>query len=415
MIVLDADSLMSGRAMRRLAQLMRSNPRLGILQTLVVGLPADRPFARIFQFGMRNGMRPYTVGSAWWQGDCGPYWGHNAIIRLAPFRQHCRLPRLPGEPPLGGDILSHDQVEAVLMRRAGYEVRVLPEEDGSFEENPPTLPDFMQRDLRWCQGNMQYLHHQLIGMPGLHLLGRVQLLLAILMYAAAPAWLGLLALGLFALCLPASLPADGAPAALPPAPGGVSLGLILFAATLLLSYIQKWLSVLDVLLRPQARRSAGGWGRILVATAIEAVFSVLLSPVLAVAQTMFIGGLAFGRTIRWSAQSRQGRTVPLLEALRGLWPQTVAGSLVFAVLALRAPELLPWAAPVIAGLVLAVPFASVTASARLGGLMKRYRICATPEELAVGEAAEPVAAAAASFLSAQERVVAAAETEGGRT
>jgi membrane glycosyltransferase len=142
---------------------------------------------------------------------------------------------------------------------------------------------------------------------------------------------------------------------------------------------------------------------------------VLLSPVLAVAQTMFIGGLAFGRTIRWSAQSRQGRTVPLLEALRGLWPQTVAGSLVFAVLALRAPELLPWAAPVIAGLVLAVPFASVTASARLGGLMKRYRICATPEELAVGEAAEPVAAAAASFLSAQERVVAAAETEGGRT
>ena len=116
-----------------------------------------RGFARIFQFGMRHGMRSYTMGQAWWVGDCGPFWGHNALVRIEPFHEECELPVLPGNPPLGGHVLSHDQVEATLMRRAGYEVRVLPEERGSWEENPPTMLEFAQRDVRWCQGNMQYI------------------------------------------------------------------------------------------------------------------------------------------------------------------------------------------------------------------------------------------------------------------
>lgn len=164
-IVLDADSLMTPQSMLRLVRVMQRCPQIGILQTLVTGLPSASPFARIFQFGMRLGMRSYTLGSAFWQGDCGPYWGHNAILRLAPFIAHCELPMLRGSPPLGGHILSHDQVEAVLMRRAGFEVRVLPIEEGSWEENPPTLPEFIRRDLRWCQGNMQYF--RLLGLPGL--------------------------------------------------------------------------------------------------------------------------------------------------------------------------------------------------------------------------------------------------------
>ena len=134
-----------------------------------------------------------ATGAAWWQGDEGPYWGHNAILRVAPYREHCVLPTLPGRPPLGGEILSHDQVEAVLMRRAGYEVRVLPVEDGSFEENPPTLPAYSVRDLRWCNGNMQYV--KLLGRRGFRPLGRLQLLLAILMYLGSPMWLGFLAFG----------------------------------------------------------------------------------------------------------------------------------------------------------------------------------------------------------------------------
>ena len=120
MLVLDADSVMSGSAILRLVRVMQAHPEIGILQQLIVGLPNLSPFPRIFQFGMRHGMRAYTVGSAWWQGDCGPYWGHNALIRIAPFMAHCRLPELPGRPPLGGRVLSHDQVEAVLMRAAGW-------------------------------------------------------------------------------------------------------------------------------------------------------------------------------------------------------------------------------------------------------------------------------------------------------
>ena len=157
MLPLDADSLMAGPEIVRLVRMMQAHPRIGILQSLVVGMPSSSAFARIFQFGMRHGMRAYTMGQAWWVGDCGPFWGHNALVRIKPFHEQCDLPILPGKPPLGGHVLSHDQVEATLMRRAGYEVRVLPEERGSWEENPPTMLEFAQRDVRWCQGNMQYI------------------------------------------------------------------------------------------------------------------------------------------------------------------------------------------------------------------------------------------------------------------
>ena len=155
-VTLDADSFMTPEAMLRLVRIMQANPQLGILQSLVVGLPSTSAFARLFQFGMRLGMRSYTTGATWWQGDCGPYWGHNAVFRIAPFFEHCHLPPLPADAMFGGEVLSHDQIEAVLMRRAGYEVRVMPVEDNSWEENPPTLVEFLRRDLRWCQGNMQY-------------------------------------------------------------------------------------------------------------------------------------------------------------------------------------------------------------------------------------------------------------------
>ena len=133
--MLDADSFQTAESILRMVRIMQIEPKLGILQSLVVGMPSTSAFARVFQFGMRLGMRSYTLGSAWWQGDCGPYWGHNAVIRLAPFIAHCHIPPRPD----GTHILSHDQIEAVLMRRAGYEVRVLPEEGASWEENPPTL------------------------------------------------------------------------------------------------------------------------------------------------------------------------------------------------------------------------------------------------------------------------------------
>jgi membrane glycosyltransferase len=191
MIPLDADSLMDGETILKLVRIGEAHAGVGILQTLVVGAPSNSAFARIFQFGMRQGMRAYTMGASWWAGDCGPFWGHNALIRVAPFAEHCVLLKLEGDR----HILSHDQIEAALMRRAGFEVRVLPIECGSYEENPPTLIDFVRRELRWCQGNMQYV--KLLDLPDLEPMSRFQLIWAISMFIGAPAWTAVIALESF--------------------------------------------------------------------------------------------------------------------------------------------------------------------------------------------------------------------------
>lgn len=381
MIVLDADSVMSGRALVRIVRLMEANPRLGILQTLVVGLPSKSAFSRLFQFGMRHGMRSYTVGSAWWQGDSGPYWGHNAIIRLAPFIAYCRLPQLAGRPPLGGAILSHDQVEAVLMRRAGFEVRVLPLEDGSYEVNPPTLPDFAKRDLRWCQGNLQYV--RLFGLPGLRPLGRIQLLLAILMYTGSPCWLAFLMLGTANLVLapttavipPQAVSLGGEPIS------GAGIGLAVFIVVITMSLAPKLFGLVYAVVNGGERRGFGGAGRLLAGAVAETLFSALLAPVISVAQTLFMAGLALGRPVSWRAQIRTGRPVSWGEAAGHLWPQTFLGGVWLLLLAIASPQMLPWAAPVIAGLTLAIPLAVITSHAGVGDALARLQLCATPEEI----------------------------------
>lgn len=369
LIVLDADSLMTGAAMVRLVRAMQANPRLGILQTLVVGRPAESAFARIFQFGMRHGMRTHTTGMAWWQGSSGPYWGHNAIIRLEPFAAHCGLGPLPGRPPLGGPVLSHDQVEAAAMRAAGYEVWVIPEETGSWEENPPSLPDFIKRDLRWCQGNMQYL--RLIGRPGLRPMGRFQLLNAMLMYFGAPFWMLTVAAGLALALVPQ--PRDGDPFP-------VTLGVALYFGVLLIGQGPRILGVLDVLLQGEVRQRYGGTGRLLAGWLVETVFSFLVGPVMIVAQTIFLGGLVAGRRVAWEAQARDGHAVPWREALRGLWPQMLFGMLFGGALLAVAPAALPWAAPTLLACAAAVPLTVVTSRPAAGRWMLRRRLCAVPDE-----------------------------------
>jgi membrane glycosyltransferase len=378
MLVLDADSIMSGAAILRLVRVMEGHPEIGILQQLIVGLPNRSPFPRIFQFGMRHGMRAHTVGSAWWQGDCGPYWGHNAVIRIAPFMAHCRLPLLPGTAPLGGRILSHDQVEAVLMRRAGWEVRVLPDEEGSFEENPPTLSDFVKRDLRWCQGNWQYL--RLVGRPGLHALGRLQLWLAILMYVSGPAWV------LFSLVGFGRAMTAGAAPALPATPllgqAAAWEGWALLAAMVVVVFSPKLAGVAQVLLLPRLRRAYGGGAAVVASTLVELLFSFILAPTVAFAQTVFVLGMAAGRTIRWEAQLRDARSLPWGEALRGLWPQTLFGLVLGAAVWTLAPEAARlWVVLFCGPLVLAAPFAVVTSRASWGLALARLGICAVPEEV----------------------------------
>ena len=368
-VVLDADSLMSPAAILRLIRVMQDDPGLGIVQSLVVGLPSASPFARVFQFGMRLGMRSYTLGSAWWQGDCGPYWGHNAILRVRPFAEHCALPRLPGSGPLSGWILSHDQVEAVLMRRAGWAVRVLPIEDGSWEENPPTLPEFVRRDLRWCQGNLQYL--RLLALPGLRPVGRLQLLLAILMFAGSPAWVAFVLLATFRGLL---APTAG-PAFRPDA------GAWLVAIVLAMIFAPKIASVAAALSSRRRPREFGTAPRLLGGVALEVVFSMVLAPIMAVAHTVFIAGLPFGRTLGWSAQRRDGHRVGAAAAAALLWPQALLGAALAAWFVSSAPALVAIALPFFGPLLLAIPFAVACASPSLGAALVRWRIAAVPDEI----------------------------------
>ena len=368
MLPLDADSVMSGDAIVKLTRMMQAWPKLGILQSLVVGMPSKSAFARIFQFGMRHGMRPYTMGSAWWIGDCGPFWGHNAMVRIAPFRDACHLPVLPGGPPLGGHVMSHDQVEATLMRRAGYEVRVLPVEMGSWEENPPTMLEFARRDLRWCLGNLQYL--KLMDIPGLKFMSRFQLAWAILMFIGLPAWTLMIAL------LPLKVWQDRG---ILDYPAGLAAFLYVLFFTMYLS--PKLAGFADILLSKDGTKRYGGTARFVTSSLIEVVFAFLQGAVSTFRTTIFMVGLAFGKAkIGWNGQARDAHALSFATAFEGLWPHLLFGLYIFGTLALLSPTVLIWSLPLTAGYLLAIPFAMLTASPALGRWFARRGLCGIPED-----------------------------------
>ena len=372
-VTLDADSFMPTDAIIRLVRIMQLDPRLGILQGLIVGLPSTSPFARVFQFGMRLGMRSYTIGSAWWQSDCGPYWGHNAIMRLEPFARHCQLPLLSEEGEEERHILSHDQIEAAMMRSAGYHVRVLPREDLGWEENPTTLLEFMRRDLRWCQGNMQYW--RFLSMSNLKPVSRYQLVLAILMFIGSPAWIGLLGLATIAL-----VRCDD-PATIMRADAGSAL----LAWVLIMWFAPKIAGMLDILVGPKERHAFGGAGRVTANFIIETVYSIILCPILWISHTIFLFGLMFNREISWMGQVRDDHAVPWKSALHDLWPQTLVGCLALGLVSMSQPWALPYVFLLAGGPALAIPFAMLTAWPALGGLAARVGIGRLPEETATPE------------------------------
>ncbi len=372
MLTLDADSEMSAPAVLRLLGAIQADPGLAIVQHLTVGLPASSAFPRLFQFGMRAGMRVWATGQAWWQGDEGPYWGHNAIIRIAPFRAHCRLPNLPDGRP----ILSHDQIEAAVLRGAGWGVRVLPEEDGSREANPPALPEFLRRELRWLAGNMQYWH--LLRLPGLRPMGRWQLVQAILLFAGTPLYL------LFLLAAATAAATD--PVSSFPAHWALVLSLAWPGALYspkLLGYLAK------CCLPPNAPATAGA--RFAFGAAAEPAFTLLMDAVSAVAKTAAMLRLAFGGAAAlWTPQNRNDRGVGWLEAALLLWPQALIGTVVFAGFADAGWTATLWAAPFAGGLVVAIPLCVLTANARIGQLLRDHRFAAIPEEFDHAQAPAPM-------------------------
>ena len=370
MLPLDADSLMDGPTILKLVRIMQAYPKLGLLQSLVVGAPSQSAFARLFQFGMRHGMRSYTMGSAFWAGDCGPFWGHNALVRIKPFYEQCHLPLIPGGKPFGGHVLSHDQVEAVLMRRAGYEVRVLPIETGSWEDNPPTVLEFTGRDLRWCQGNLQYLKLFPL-LPKLLPMNLFQLVWAVLMFIGIPGWTVMLACA-------ALKPFDSDMGAGFNAP----LAIALYAVFLLMYLAPKLAGFCDILLTRGEVKRYGGAVRFAVGCVAELAFSFLLGAIATFRVCLFMIGLIFGKSVVWNGQSRDAHRLPWAVAWQGLWPQTLFGLIITLIMAWGAPSLILWSLPLIAGFWLAIPFAVITSDPALGRAFARIGLCALPEELA---------------------------------
>jgi membrane glycosyltransferase len=363
MLVLDADSVMSPEAVLRLACLLHADPRLGIVQHLTVGVPATSPFPRLFQFGMRAGMRIWAAGQDWWQGDAGPYWGHNAMLRIAPFRTHARLPLLPDGKP----ILSHDQVEAALLRGAGWGVRVVTDEDGSREAFPPALPEHLGRELRWLAGNLQYRH--LFRLPGLHPMGRWQLLQAILLFAGAP-------FSVLFLLGAAGAAATDRVSIFPMTPA--LLLTLVWAGSL---YAPKLLGYLEVLLSRELRARYGGGARLLRGVLAETVFTLIYDAIGPVSKTIAILRLAFGAGANWAPQNRTDRGVGWGEAMRVCGPHTVLGVMVFAAFGCAGWHAVLWALPFVGGLLVSIPFAVGTANPRFGRWLQRYGIAAIPEEI----------------------------------
>ncbi|MGY2048040.1 glucans biosynthesis glucosyltransferase MdoH [Methylobacterium sp. JK268] len=374
MVVLDADSLMAGTTIRRLIRLMEAHPRVGLIQTVSYAAGRDTLFARIQQFAVRL-YAPLSIRALdTWQGPDGSYWGHNAILRLRAFAESADLPVLPGRPPLGGEILCHDTVEGALFRRAGWDLRLLPEEGGTWEEMPTNLIDLLGRERRWCQGNLQHLG--LVRLPGLTAGSRWHLIVGILSYLAAPLWVAFLALGtaravaegdlgLLAYGLTGEGPAAGALAA---------LSLTILAAP-------KLLSLGHVLARRESRRAFGGTARLLASAALEQGLWILLWPVL----TLFNAGAVVttfaGRVVRWETQVRDDRQVPWREAGRLQADALVAGGILAAVLAYAGdPWLAVWMGPVAASLLLSPALSVLTSRADLGARARERGLFLTVDD-----------------------------------
>lgn len=394
MLVLDADSVMTGDSFVRLASLMELHPRAGILQTMTRPILGSSLFQRIDQFAAWAYRPLFATGTSFWQLGDSTFFGHNAIIRLKPFMEQCAMPQLPEIGPLGRQILSHDTIEAALMRRSGHEVWQVTDLEGTYEEGPPNLLESLKRDRRWCHGNLQ--HFWFLFERGLKTVSRFNILTGILAYANSPFWLASLMLGfLIAWEKPGHREA-----------AVVGSGFI-YAEVMFLLFLPKFLGAAWLMYSPEKTKVSGQGSKIVWSVAAETLHSMLLAPILMLFYTRFVIASLCGFKVSWGTQTRSDEKGPAW----GAWIQTHGSNTLF-VLALTAlvihgaPWLLPWMAPVLIGPILAIPFSRLTASQALGrkaaaaGWFRIPEEQAPPEELKNLE--RPFLPPAMSFFQAKE-------------
>ena len=379
MIVLDADSLIEGQTMTTMVDRISANPKLGIFQVPPVPVGRSSFFARIQQFSADVYGPIYAKGFSTWAGGDGNYFGHNAIIRVVAFKRHCHLPVLPGAAPLGGEILSHDFVEAALMLKNGYRVEVATDVDGSYEECPTTIRDFAQRDQRWCQGNMQ--HISILLSEGLKPFSRLHFLTGILSYVSAPLWIAFMIFSVAALVFnPASEVTQSNTAQL-------TAGLFIASMGMLLA--PKFYGLLATAIDRKRRYGKSNLFTLTISVLLETVVSILLAPIFAIYHSTFVTSVFTGKSVQWSAQQRDERGVSWVEAASNFWKMTLIGVISTALVGWLTPNLVFWYTLFSLGLMLSIPLAVIVASSDIGIKLRSIGILSARSELHV----PPIAAA----------------------
>ncbi|MGY2049837.1 glucans biosynthesis glucosyltransferase MdoH [Methylobacterium sp. JK268] len=397
MLVLDADSLMSGDCVVRLAAAMEADPDAGIIQSLPLIINRNTLFARVQQFAARIYGPVIATGLALWSGRDGNYWGHNAIIRTRAFAEQCGLPDLPGKPPFGGHVLSHDFVEAALIRRGGWSVTMLPDLAGSYEESPPSLIDIAVRDRRWAQGNLQ--HARIITAAGLKLPSRQHFATGIAGYLASPLWAAQLVVGV-ALALqtayirPEYFPSEFRLYPIWPRFDPVR-ALQLFGLTMGILLAPKLFGLILALLDGAVRRASGGAARLILSALIETLLSALIAPIAMLIQSGSVVQILLGRDTGWNPQRRDDGSIPFRDIVRRHRWHTLLGFVSGAAAFAIATSLFLWMSPTILGLVLAIPISWASGQLAWGLALKRLGLLMTPEE----RVPPPIALAAKALAS----------------
>ncbi|MCQ0972024.1 glucans biosynthesis glucosyltransferase MdoH [Paracoccus sp. TK19116] len=383
MVVLDADSVLTGSTVAHLSARMEADPDLALIQTMPVLVGGETIFARLTQFAGRIYGPMIARGVAAWSGDTGNYWGHNAIIRVPAFAEACGLPTLSGRAPFGGSILSHDFVEAAALCRAGWKVRLDHDLRGSYEGCPPTLLDMAARERRWAQGNLQHL--SLIGMRRTRTISGAHFAIGVMSFLMSPIWLALILVGLVLSATVLLSTPEYFPTAYQLFPDWPVFDarrmLWLFVAAMALLYVPKFVAIVRAW-RRSSPSQAGGGGRVFASALVEIVLSALIAPVQMLIQTRQIFDILRGRDSGWNAQTRAGSMPGWNVVLASHWLHVALGLGTLIVLAQFSPAQLIWLSPILLGLILS-PFTSrYSASPVLGRLARRQDLLVTPEERA---------------------------------
>ncbi|WP_238473873.1 glucans biosynthesis glucosyltransferase MdoH [Altericroceibacterium spongiae] len=368
MVILDADSLMSGDAIHGMISIMEQRPSIGLLQTVPMTINARTVFQRWMQFAGYAYGPIASAGLLWWSGSEANFWGHNAIVRVKAFAESCGLPQLGGAPPFGGHILSHDMVESALLRRRGWAVHMLMI-DGSYEEFPPTIVDHAIRDRRWMQGNLQHL--RLLDAPGLHWTSRMHLLIGASAYLTSPAWLVLIITAIAQAGFQGHNPITETT---PPS---------VLWLTILLLFGPKFMGLTWLLSRRERRERYGGTWSVIKSVLLEIPLAVLLAPVTMVNQLLALGEILLGRSSGWNAQSREAKGLTVRDVLPNLKPHILLGVL-FAATVFIDPITAAWLSPLTIGLLTAPWLVSLTSRTGAGAVLGRNGYFKVPPPINVG-------------------------------